>query len=93
MPTDVCQVKRLRDKIQTLEATLQNLKDELVTAEAQRNGQPNGFHRSDKHEKGAEVDEWPWPLQQSEYRRYGRQMIVPQVGLEGPLIHPSSVRS
>lgn len=93
MPTDDSQVKRLRDKIQTLEATLHNLKNELAAAEAQRNGQPNGLQRSEKPDKGAEVDEWPWPLQQSEYQRYGRQMIVPQVGLEGPLIHPSSVWS
>lgn len=24
-----------------------------------------------------------WPLPQEDYQRYGRQMIVPEVGLEG----------
>jgi adenylyltransferase/sulfurtransferase len=25
----------------------------------------------------------PWPLQADEYKRYGRQMILPNIGLQG----------
>lgn len=28
---------------------------------------------------------WAWPLAQEEYKRYGRQMIMPEVGLDGQL--------
>ncbi|EER29842.1 Urmylation protein [Coccidioides posadasii str. Silveira] len=36
---------------------------------------------------GVREDFWKrkWPLQQDEYRRYGRQMIVEQIGLQGQL--------
>ncbi|KAI1954203.1 Urmylation protein [Ophidiomyces ophidiicola] len=36
---------------------------------------------------GEQLDTEPqiWPLQQEEYRRYGRQMIVDQIGLQGQL--------
>lgn len=30
-------------------------------------------------------DDWRWPLDADEYRRYGRQMIMPEIGLEGSL--------
>ena len=35
---------------------------------------------------------WSWPLSREEYGRYGRQMITPQIGLEGkPIVScPSS---
>lgn len=26
---------------------------------------------------------WRWPLSREEYQRYGRQMITPEIGLEG----------
>lgn len=26
---------------------------------------------------------WSWPLSKEEYKRYGRQMIMPEIGLEG----------
>lgn len=26
---------------------------------------------------------WSWPLSREEYKRYGRQMITPEIGLEG----------
>ena len=28
----------------------------------------------------------PWPLEKHEYKRYGRQLIMPEVGLQGSLI-------
>lgn len=34
----------------------------------------------------ATLKKWPWPLSAEDYRRYGRQMIVPQIGLQGRII-------
>ena len=31
----------------------------------------------------ANPDAWRWPLEAEEYTRYGRQMIMPEVGLQG----------
>jgi adenylyltransferase/sulfurtransferase len=30
---------------------------------------------------------WTWPLEAEEYIRYGRQMVMPEVGLQGEKIH------
>ncbi|CEL10012.1 Putative Adenylyltransferase and sulfurtransferase uba4 [Aspergillus calidoustus] len=73
----------LRSEIAATEAQLAKLKRELQEAEesarvsrATNNAQPatSGSRRGRK-----------WPLLEEEYRRYGRQMIVPQVGLQGQL--------
>lgn len=34
---------------------------------------------------GKEDGDWRWPLDADEYRRYGRQMIMPEIGLQGSL--------
>lgn len=72
----------LRAQIAETEAQLAGLKRDLayaekaaaVTSEAagEKNGATDGAGRR-------------WPLLPEEYRRYGRQMIVSQVGLEGEL--------
>ncbi|KAJ5091986.1 MoeZ/MoeB [Penicillium alfredii] len=74
----------LRAQIAATEVQLARLKRDLADAESAaiksetpapaENIQPtqNGGHRR-------------WPLLQEEYRRYGRQMIVSQVGLQGQL--------
>lgn len=31
----------------------------------------------------SEAAVWKWPLRQEEYERYGRQLILPQVGIHG----------
>lgn len=33
----------------------------------------------------AEAEAWKWPLSEEEYERYGRQLILPQVGINGML--------
>ncbi|WEW61385.1 Urmylation protein [Emydomyces testavorans] len=43
--------------------------------------QPSNF----SHEKQNERRQRKWPLLQEEYRRYGRQMIVDQIGIQGQL--------
>ncbi|KAF9873830.1 ThiF family protein [Colletotrichum karsti] len=64
----------LRRKVAEAEAELQNLKDELARAE--------------KEALDAETtaqQPWKWPLQAEEYERYGRQLIIPAVGVKGQL--------
>jgi len=31
------------------------------------------------------LEERKWPLEQNEYKRYGRQLIMPEIGLQGEL--------
>ena len=59
----------LRDRIRNLEAELDDLKKQLLEAETAET----------KH------SEWAWALDSEEYQRYGRQMIMPEVGLQGLL--------
>ncbi|KAL5343022.1 Molybdopterin-synthase sulfurtransferase [Aspergillus crustosus] len=73
----------LRTEIAATEAQLAKLKRELQEAE---NATLKG--RSQNTITDATAEEQPkrkWPLSSEEYRRYGRQMIVPQVGLRGQL--------
>ncbi|KAJ5728171.1 hypothetical protein N7493_004501 [Penicillium malachiteum] len=65
----------LRAQIAATEAQLAGLKRDLVRAESQ------AVHSDDP----AENSQSRWPLLQEEYKRYGRQMIVSQVGLPGQL--------
>ena len=61
----------LRDRIRNLEHELDDLKRQLLEAEA------------------AEIrySEWAWPLDAEEYQRYGRQMIMPEIGLQGLILY------
>jgi adenylyltransferase/sulfurtransferase len=61
----------LRTQITATEEQLAGLKRDLANAEAQS--------------ERAETHEGQWPMLQEEYKRYGRQMIVSQVGLKGEL--------
>jgi adenylyltransferase/sulfurtransferase len=36
----------------------------------------------EQHEDAQEVKK-KWPLEKNEYRRYGRQLIMPEIGLQG----------
>ncbi|RAL14474.1 HesA/MoeB/ThiF family protein [Aspergillus homomorphus CBS 101889] len=73
----------LRAQIAVTEAQLAGLKRELQIAEqAAHDSQVQSTSISS--EDGAKEDR-RWPLLAEEYRRYGRQMIVPQLGLRGQL--------
>ena len=91
--------KDLREQIAVTEERLQDLKLQLERAErdCRPEGQEcatdgssthcklNGARGSDKESAAG----WPcsgtWPLTNEEYRRYGRQMILPEIGLQGQL--------
>lgn len=60
----------LRARITATEQQLADLKRDLASAQAQS-------------ERENQDGERRWPLLQEEYKRYGRQMIVSQVGLPG----------
>ncbi|KAH6691500.1 molybdenum cofactor synthesis protein [Plectosphaerella plurivora] len=62
----------LRAKVAAAEAELQQLRAELAEAEVQEHATE---HPAD----------WKWPLSEGEYERYGRQLIIPAVGIKGQL--------
>jgi adenylyltransferase/sulfurtransferase len=74
----------LRAQIAATETQLATLKQELEAAEktaaAAATGKTNGASSEVPAENG---NKRKWPLSGEEYKRYGRQMIVPQVGLQG----------
>lgn len=73
----------LRAQIATTEVQLAALKRDLAGAEkvAEANLESTGA-AGNQHKAGNDCG-GRWPLLLEEYKRYGRQMIVPQVGLEG----------
>lgn len=64
----------LRAQIAATEAQLAGLKRELQVAEQA------ALNSQSQH---TDTEESRWPLLAEEYRRYGRQMIVPQLGVQG----------
>ncbi|KAL2810096.1 hypothetical protein BJX63DRAFT_329866 [Aspergillus granulosus] len=73
----------LRSEIAATEAQLAKLKRELQEAEESASKSRTTNNIGPK--KIQTRPERKWPLVDEEYRRYGRQMIVPQVGLQGQL--------
>lgn len=69
----------LRAQIAATESELARLKRDLHSAEQGAASATNGETRNNATGKRN------WPLLPEEYRRYGRQMIVPQLGLQGEL--------
>ncbi|KAL1852273.1 Urmylation protein [Paecilomyces lecythidis] len=80
----------LRLQITETETRLAALKRQLDSAEktlAQQGTNENPSARPEEQQSSRR-----WPLFAEEYRRYGRQMIVPQIGLQGQLkLRSSSV--
>ena len=73
---DIEQSRRLlKEQIATTESQLQRLKEQLEELEQEAATPTNLEEQTPATGK--------WPLLQDEYRRYGRQMIVNQIGLKG----------
>jgi adenylyltransferase and sulfurtransferase len=75
----------LRNQIAATEKQLQELKNQLagLEAEDEADGQP-AQPDGDAHLKESRDRNIPkWPLTQEEYNRYGRQMIVSSIGIQG----------
>lgn len=80
----------LRAQIAETEALLAALKCQLASAEnAAAALADNGSYKKPDERIDGQQTLRRWPLLAEEYRRYGRQMIVPQIGLQGSyLCHP-----
>ncbi|KAI0533081.1 ThiF family protein [Xylaria digitata] len=85
MDTITGKIELLKAQISETEVELQQLKAQLARLEAlpsppspssetQANGQPTESSQG-----------WKWPLEEDEYTRYGRQLILPSVGIRGQL--------
>ncbi|KAF3762749.1 hypothetical protein M406DRAFT_263841 [Cryphonectria parasitica EP155] len=83
---------QLREQILRAEIELKALKDQLAEVEAgnkdgagqggaREEGETAGTSRSSRVEDGCSG--WKWSLGADEYERYGRQLILPQVGIHG----------
>jgi adenylyltransferase/sulfurtransferase len=68
-----------KDRIIALEAELEALRIDLAEAEANLERQ----EESNSAELAAAPS--PWPLRPEEYERYGRQLIIPALGIKGQL--------
>lgn len=79
MPTDDVgsRAEKLRQRIVRAEAELQNLRSQLDQIEAEETRQ-----REQVPGNGPDPVR-RWPLQEEEYQRYSRQLILPSVGVEG----------
>lgn len=72
----------LRNQIAGTEAQLEKLKNELARVEASAAAQDLHDLQLKDNPVTQKKDE-KWPLSEEEYKRYGRQMIVPSVGIQG----------
>ena len=68
----------LRRQIAATEQELRRLREQLAAVEAKEVEDLNGLSLEDHP-----VTQGKWPLELEEYKRYGRQMIVPNVGIQG----------
>ena len=66
----------LRSQIQALEEKLRILNHELAREEQSASTEPS---KPSKPQPRSTT----WPLEPDEYKRYGRQMILPQIGRVG----------
>lgn len=76
--------QQLREQITKAEEELRNLREQLAQAEAyERDQEPEAVPLR------ADGSAWKWPLKADEYDRYGRQLILPNVGIQGQVTSPS----
>lgn len=75
----------LRTQIATAEKQLKALKDQLAGLESadKADNQPPQPRHDEQLENSTNGKSTTWPLTQEEYNRYGRQMVVPSIGIQG----------
>ena len=67
-------VEALRKQILDTEESLRELREQLAQIESRD---------VIKIAKNSSINELKWPLSSEEYKRYGRQLIVPSIGIQG----------
>jgi adenylyltransferase/sulfurtransferase len=85
MNSTTASAEALRRQIVDTEEELRKLKEQLANIEAKDISKP-----LDNFSSGEDKDLGPatlgkWPLLSEEYKRYGRQMIVPNIGIQGQI--------
>lgn len=92
-------VETLRSQIIRLENQLADLKIKLVEAETPAPAilHLDGSSIPDITKKPATVskleEHGSRPLEMDEYKRYGRQLIMPEIGLKGPFLYPTFINA
>ncbi|PTB66833.1 hypothetical protein BBK36DRAFT_1198585 [Trichoderma citrinoviride] len=76
-------IEHLKREIAQREAELEDLRAQLAEAEKLR--VVDNDRDDEKNLDGDGEEAWKWPLEEHEYERYSRQMIVPNFGLQGQL--------
>ncbi|KAI5867097.1 adenylyltransferase [Durotheca rogersii] len=79
------QAEQLRRRISQAERELRDLHRQLDELEAPARDPPAHQDAPDPAAAAAARPEWKWPLSEEEYVRYGRQLVLPAVGVEGQL--------
>ena len=82
-------IQELKLRIAEHEHKLQDLRKELDRVESEAN-LGNTQAQDASNVTSDVVANWRWPLTTDEYRRYGRQMILPEIGLQGAYINAES---
>lgn len=77
---DADRVGELHAKIRDAEESLKRLKQQLRDLAPDDRLAAASRSPTNSDESG---DGWKWPLRPEEYERYGRQLIIPSVGVEG----------
>lgn len=72
--------QELREQVARAEAKLKALKEQLANVE---NGSSPRRAGGNGPVTQAPDKPWKWPLKADEYERYGRQLVLPGVGVEG----------
>ncbi|KAI0817186.1 ThiF family protein [Xylaria sp. FL0064] len=77
-------IERLKAQISQTEVELLQLRTQLAELEALPPS-PSSGTPAVQNESTEPPQEWKWPLKEEEYARYGRQLILPSVGIKGQL--------
>lgn len=83
-------IKELKAQIAKTEEQLQHLKAQLAALEASPSPSEPQAHtqtqtEGEPPEKPPQQERNKWPLSEEEYARYGRQLVLPTVGIKGQL--------
>jgi hypothetical protein len=94
MGADADPIEKVRLELRSVETKAATLKAQIAEAEeAYRIPSPSSLAEDNAATQQRSLHNASWPLQPSEYQRYGRQMIMPEIGLEGWRVPVSCVRS
>lgn len=72
----------LRQQIAKAEAQLRELREQLTQVESAQKKEEQKLGL-DAGSSADGTSRWKWPLSAGEYERYGRQLILPDVGIHG----------